>query len=213
MYKELMIVNPCLRRTMVSILATICLMLSPSACAIRLVQPFDENLVNDAQALYKKGAEVIAAGQGVSPITDQERSSTVNPNQHPAHFSKFESKYDTLIIDCNALILRAMSNAQTIGKVGKEFQEKINVYIEASIPTLCPELKSQFKDVSLEAENFRDLKCLILRWREQHMKAENGILKKANWEGRHILLFNAIFAIEQAENFKKGDAKAELTTK
>jgi hypothetical protein len=176
-------------------------MLLLSACPVKLVPSYDEKLLNDTEIFYKKGCELIQQGQAASPSTDSERSAIVNFDQHPAYFSRFESKYDALIIDCDALILRAMSSSETIDSAGKAIQSKITALIEASVSTSCPDLKSQFAEISLTAANFVDLKCLVLRWKEQHKK--DGILKKANWESRKLMLFDVAFAIEKAESFKK----------
>ena len=192
-------------RSLFFIVSTAFLALSLSACSARLVQPFDEKLINDTEAFYKKGAEIIAEGQAASPMTDKDRDAIINPDQNPAHFSKFEPKYDDLIIDSETLILRAMSSSKKIDSAGQAIQQKIDAVIEASLPSNCPELQSEFGKLSLTAQNFVDLKCLILGWKEQHR--EKLILKKANWEGRKLVLFNIIFAIQKAESFKEEKEK------
>jgi hypothetical protein len=186
-------------------IATVFFVLSLNACTVKLVQPFDEKLINDTEAFYKKGAEMIIEGQDASPKTDKDRDSIADPDQNPAHFSNFESKYDALIVDSETLILRAMSNSQAINSAGQAIQEKIEELIGAAVPTNCPDLQSEFGKVSLTAQNFVDLKCLILRWKEQHR--EKGIFKNANWEGRKRTLFNIVFAIQKAESFKKEKEK------
>ena len=175
--------------------------LSLTSCSVKLVQPYDSKLINDTEAFYKKGAEMIIEGQAVSPQNDDERDTIANPEQNPAHFSKFVSRYDSLIVNSEALLLRAISRSQEIDSAGQEIQEKINELIDTALPTNCPELKSEFGKVSLTAQNFVDLKCLIVRWKEQHRK--RGILKQANWEGRKLVLFQTIYAIQKAESLKK----------
>ena len=192
-------------RSLIVIMASLFLVLSLSACSVKLVQPFDEKLINDTEAFYKKGAEMIMEGQAASPKTDKDRDSISDPDQNPAYFSKFEPKYDALIVDSEALMLRSMSGSREIDSAGQAIQEKIEELIKAAVPTNCPGLQSEFGKLSLTAQNFVDLKCLILRWKKQHR--ERGILKKANWEGRKITLFNIVFAIHKAECFKKEKEK------
>lgn len=203
MYCNSMVASSNRFRSAIVTMAAVFLLLSLSACSIKLVQPFDEKLLNDTDAFYKKGAVMIIEGQNFSPKTDQDRQSIADAvfQQNLAHFSKFESKYDGLIVDSESLILRAMSRSQEIGTAGQSIQKKIEELIGASVPTNCPDLQSEFGKVSLTAQNYVDLKCLILNWKEQHRKS--GILKKANWEGRKLTLFNIVFAIEKAESFKK----------
>lgn len=205
MYCNSMVAKSHRFRSVIVIMASVFLVLSLSACSVKLVQPFDEKLINDTEAFYKKGAEMIIEGQAASPKTDKDRDSITDPDQNPAHFSKFESKYDALITDSEVLILRAMSSSQEIDSAGQAIQEKIEELIKAAVPTNCPDLQSEFGKLSLTAQNFVDLKCLILRWKEQHR--EKGILKKANWEGRKLTLFNIVFAIQKAESFKKEKKK------
>lgn len=183
------------------------LLLLLTACTVKLVQPYDEKLLNDTEAFYKKAATTIEEGRSASPRTDDERNKIIEPTKHPAHISAFESKYDALIVDSDALILRAIAGSQSIDSVGEAVQTKINELIEAKLPTLCPELKENLGKVSLTAMNFVDLKCLVLKWRKDHADKEltegTGILKKANWEGRQVVLFETVLAIEKAERFKK----------
>ncbi|MCF8128452.1 MAG: hypothetical protein K9N10_08055 [Deltaproteobacteria bacterium] len=178
-----------------------------NACSVKLVQPHDEKLMAGTEAFYKKGAEMIMAGQSLSPKSDEDRDAITNPHQNPAHFSQFESKYNHLIIDSEALILRAMSSSQKIDSAGQAIQAEIDRLIEATVPSNCPQLQSEFGKLSLTVQNFVDLKCLILKWKEQHRDSKKGILKKANWEARKITLFNIIFAIQKAESFKAEKAE------
>lgn len=189
-----------LRSFMVGV-AGLCLLLSLGACSVKLVQPYDAKLLNGTEAFYKKGAELIMAGQAVSPKTHREVEAISDPRQSPAYYSNFAAKYDALLLDSELLILRAMSGSQQIDSAGQAAQKKIGELIQASVPTLCPELQAQFANLSLTAQNYVDLKCLVLRWKEQHRR--NGILTKAVWEGRKLTLFNAVFAIEKAESFKR----------
>ena len=178
-----------------------------TACTLTLVQPYDETLFNDTEAFYKKAAAMIEEGRIVSPTTDDQRAAIAKPAEHPAHISAFESKYDALIVDSEALILRAIAGSQEIDAAGQAIQRKIDEIIEASLPSKCPELEEEVGKVSLTAKNFVDLKCLILKWRADHGDKEltkgTSILKKANWEARKVVLFNTIMAIQKAEAFKK----------
>lgn len=183
------------------------LILLVTACTVRLVQPYDEKLLNDTEAFYKNAATMIEEGKAVSPKTDAQRQAITNPAEHPGHFSAFESRYDVLITDSEALILRGIAGSQEIDAAGQAFQEKIDAVIDASLPSECPELQAEFGKVSLTAKNFVDLKCLILKWRKEHNDVEftrgKRILKRGNWEGRKRVLFNIILAIQTAESFKK----------
>ena len=53
----------------------------------------------------------------------------------------------------------------------------------------------------------------MLNWKEQHsdiqLTRNTQILKKANWEGRKLIVFNAILAIQKAEGFKKQETKLQ----
>lgn len=194
-------------RSLAAVLTAGFLLLFVTACTTRLVQPYNEKLLNDTEAFYKKAATMIEEGKAVSPKTDEERAAINKPSEHPAHISAFDPKYDVLIVDSEALILRAMSGSQEIGTTGKAIQNKINELIEASLPSQCPELQAELGKVSLTVGNFVDLKCLILKWRADHgdgkLTKGTGILKKANWEGRKVVLFDTILAIQMAEGFKK----------
>jgi hypothetical protein len=178
-----------------------------TACTLTLVQPYDEKLFNDTEAFYKKAATMIEEGKSVSPSTDDQRAAIAKPAEHPAHISAFEPKYDALIVDSEALILRATAESQKIDAAGQAIQAKIDDLIEASLPSKCPEVQAEIGKVSLTAKNFVDLKCFILKWRAEHGDKEltkgTSILKKANWEGRKVVLFDTIMAIQKAEAFKK----------
>ncbi len=176
-----------------------------SGCGAVMVQSYDSGLVDRTEAIYRKGAEMILQGWAVSPRTDAQRAAMMQAADSPASFSKFQPLYDELILDSEILILRAMSGSMDIGAAGEKIQARVEELIEADVPSICPDLQAQFSDISLTARNFVDLKCLFLRWKEQHR--ERGILKKANWEGRKIALFDIIYAIDRAESFKKDKKK------
>lgn len=207
MFFNLMRSNSRRYQSLTAILIVGFLVLAVPACNIKLVQPFNEKLFNDTEAFYKKAAEMIAEGKAVSPKTDDQRAAISVLIEHPAHISSFESKYDALIVDSEALILQAMAGSQEIDSAGQTIQGKINELIDASLPSKCPDLQAEFAKVSLTAKNFVDLKCLILKWRAEHgdekLTKGTSILKKANWEGRKAVLFNIILAIQKAESFKK----------
>lgn len=190
---------------LVAVAAAILLVASLSACSVKLVQPYDEKLVNNTEAFYKKGAEMIMAGVAVSPRTHQEVQAIADPRQSPAYYSQFEPRYDALILDSEALILRAMAGSEQIDAAGWAAQKKIGELIDAAVPTPCPDLQTQLGQLSLTAQNFADLKCLLLQWKEQHRRS--GILTKAVWESRKLTLFNVVFAIEKAERFKQAKTK------
>jgi hypothetical protein len=207
MFLNLMRLSSRRYRSLAAILIVGFLLLTVTACTIKLVQPFNEKLFNDTEAFYKKAAEMIVEGKAVSPKTDDQRAAIIELIAHPAHISSFESIYDALIVDSEALILQAMAGSQAIDAAGQAIQGKINEIIEASLPSKCPDLQAEFGKVSLTAKNFVDLKCLILKWRAEHGEEKltkgTSILKKANWEGRKSVLFNTILAIQKAESFKK----------
>jgi len=177
------------------------------ACTVKLVQPYDEKLFNDTEAFYKKAAEMIEQGKLVSPVTDEQRAEIAKPAEHPGHITAFEPKYLALFLDSDALILRAMANSQAVDSMGSNIQNSLNDVIDKSIPSSCPELVQELGKVSLTAMNFVDLKCTVLKWRDQHRDDSftqgKRILKKSNWEGRKIAIFDTILAIQKAEGFKK----------
>jgi hypothetical protein len=177
------------------------LLLFLAGCGAVIVQPYDAGLVDKTEAIYRKGAEMIMQGWAVSPKTDSQRAAMEASGDSPATFSHFEAQYDGLILDTEILILRAMSGSMDIGAAGEKIQNRVEELIQADVPSVCPDLQEQFISISLTARNYVDLKCLFLRWKEQHR--ERGILKKANWEGRKIALFDIIYAIDRAESFKK----------
>jgi hypothetical protein len=184
-----------------------------SGCTTVLVSPYDEKLVTDTETFYKKAAEMIELGRDVSPLKDEDRGKIVNTSSHNGHFSKFESKYNGLIIDTEALILRAMASDNKIGSTGQALQSKINDLIEASLPSKCQDLSAEFSKTSLTAKNYVDLKCIVLNWKNQHsdtkITQDTKILKKSNWEGRKLVIFNAVLAIQKAEGFKRQETKLE----
>jgi hypothetical protein len=183
------------------------MMLLIPGCTTRLVQPYNEKLLNDTEAFYKKAATMIEEGRAASPKTDEQRDAISIPARHPANVSAFEPKYNALVVDSETLILGAMTGDKQISSAGKAIQGKINELIEETVPTQCPELRAEVGKAGLTAANFVDLKCLILKWRAEHgnetLTRGTGILKKANWEGRKVVLFNTILAIQTAESFKK----------
>jgi len=176
-----------------------------TGCGAVIVQHYDSRLIDKTEALYKKGAEMILQGWAVSPRTDTQRAAMMRDLNSPASFSKFEARYDELILDSELLILRAMSGSMDINARGAKIQERVEQLIEADVPSVCPDLQAEFSGISLTARNFVDLKCLLMRWKEQHR--ERDILKKANWEGRKIALFDIIYAIDRAESFKKEEER------
>ena len=206
-------------RLAVGALTAMAIALLLAACSVKLVQPYDEKLFNDTEAFYKKAALMINKGIAVSPRTNEQRAAITDSATHPGHFSKFESQYDSLLVDSDALILRAMAGSSAIDDIGaaiqRKIQEKIDSLFEDESPSICEELKAQVGSASLTVANYVDLKCLVLRWRAQHNpeKTEEekdkdptqgtGILKRSIWEGRKFNLFEAVLAIQQAESFKK----------
>lgn len=194
-------------RLAVGALAAITLALLLAACTVKLVQSYDEKLVNDTEAFYKKAALMIAEGKAASPLKNKQRSAIDDPAAHPGHFSRFESKYDALLVDSEALILRGRASSAEIDGAGAAIQEKISKLIEDELPSSCPALRDEIGTVSLTVANYVDLKCLILTWRERHnddgFTQSKRILKRANWEARKLHLFNTILVIQEAEGFKK----------
>jgi hypothetical protein len=171
------------------------------ACTKTLVQPFDQKLVDDLEALYKDAAHMIVEGQSVSPRTSEQLNAIQDPEQHPGHFSNFESRYDDLIVDSEALFLWAVSRSYEIDTGAIAMHGRIDSLINAALPSACPKLQEEFNEVGLTARNYVDLKCLLLRWKEDHRK--RGILKKAIWEGRKRTIFDAVYIIQKTEIFKK----------
>lgn len=188
-------------------LAAIIIALSSTACTVTLVQPYDQKLFDDTETFYKKAATLVQEGEMLSPRTDAERKNIKEPLKHPAHLSAFAPKYDALIIDSDALILRAMANSATIYIAGNKIQQKLEKLIVDPLPSQCSELEEEFKNTSLTVKNYVDLKCVLVRWRAQHgdekLTDNFMMLKKANWEARKPVMFNLILAIQKAEGFKK----------
>ena len=194
-------------RHAIVLLAIGIVMLLFSGCAVRVVQPYDDKLFNDTETFFKNADAMIESGKSVSPRDDKERSSIAKPDQHPGHVSAFESKYNQLLVDSDALILRAIANGQVVDYLGSKIQKKVNAAIDDSLPSSCEDLAKDEAKASLTAMNFVDLKCLVIGWKNQHADQKltqgTGILKRGNWEGRKITLFDAILAIQKAEGFKK----------
>jgi hypothetical protein len=188
-----------------------------AGCTTTLVQPYDDKLFTDTEALFKKASAMIDDGFASSPRTDDERNAlkamagkTGKPlAEHPGHVSKFEPRYNELATDSDALILRALSSSFEVGPVGNRLQAKIDRLIEESIPSACPDQDAEFQGLtaSLTVRNYIDLKCLLTRWKAQHndsaLTESTGILKRTNWELRKSTLFNAILVIQRAEAAKK----------
>lgn len=166
-----------------------------SGCTTTLVSPYDEKLVTDTEAFYKKAAILIEKGRSVSPLKDDDRKNIQNPTEHQGHASKFEGDYNSLIIDTETLILRAMASDKKIDSMGQKLQAKISNLIETEIPSNCQQLAAEFAQASLTAQNYVDLKCIILKWKQRHsdmsFTKNTKILKKANWESRKRTVFNA----------------------
>lgn len=160
-----------------------------AGCPLRLVQPYDQKLFDSTEAIYKQGLEMIAEGIASNTST----------------YDQFEAKYDKLILETDILLMRALSANQALDAAGQKIQAKVNELIDTTIPSLCPDLKSELSPVSLTAANYADLKCLLLKWKEDHRKKVD--LKPATWEGRRRTLTQLILAIQKAEYFKKEKKK------
>ncbi|TLF45106.1 hypothetical protein FEI13_18390 [Halomonas urmiana] len=184
-----------------------------SGCTTVLVSPYDEKLVTDTEEFYKKAAEIIEEGRSASPLKDSDRAAIDDPSMHSGHFTQFESDYNSLIIDAEAMMLRAMASDNKINSTGQTLQSRISEVVENISPSNCQELSAEFENTSLTAKNYVDLKCIVLKWKEQHsdmeLTGDTQILKKANWEGRKLLVFNAVLAIQEAEGFKKRETNLE----
>lgn len=194
----------CIPFVVISVLA-----LLVGGCAITLVQPYDEKLLTDTEAIFKKASSMIDDGISNSPKTDEARSGIRKPEDHSAHFSKFEGRYAALGTDADALILRALRKAQEVDKIGEKLQGQINKLVEESLPSQCEDIESELglSTTSLTVKNYVDLKCLIVRWKAQHsdptLTKNTGILKRSNWELRKSTMFSAVLAIQKAETSKK----------
>ena len=193
-------------RTLIFCLVTIFL----SGCiTVNLVQPYDSDLYSNTESFYKKASALIADGVSVSPVSNKERDliSSQEKEKHPGHYKQFKVKYDSLLIDANALILRALASSGRIDLKAQQIHTKIENAITKSSPGNCDDLQKQYSNVSLTVRNFLDLKCMIGNWEKQHnsTKFTGGklILKKANWEARSKTLFDGIIAIQKAEASKK----------
>lgn len=184
-----------------------------SGCTTVLVSPYDEKLVSDTEAFYKKAAELIEEGRMESPLNDQERENIENPSMHGGHFSQFESKYNSLIIDAEALILRSMASDNKIDSASQKLQAEISELINTTIPSNCEKLSIQFAEASLTTKNYVDLKCILLEWKNQHtdlvLTRNTKILKKSNWEGRKMLVFKVVLEIQKTEGFKRQETELE----
>lgn len=185
------------------------LLLLVGGCATSLVQPYDEKLLTDTEALFKKTSAMIDEGIEKSPKTDEVRLAIVKPEDHPAHFSKFEERYRTLGTDADALILRALSKSQDVSPIGEKLQKKIIDLVEEALPTQCDDIEVDLgiSTSSLTVKNYIDLKCILVRWKAQHsdpkLTQNTLILKRTNWELRKSAIFSATLAIQKAETSKK----------
>lgn len=188
----------------VSILAT----LFVGGCAVTLVQPYDEKLLTDTEAIFKKASSMIDDGITNSPNTDEERSAIAKPESHLAHVSKFDGRYAALSTDADALILRALSKTEEVDQIGRKLQGQINELVEKSLPSQCDDIEDELglAATSLTVKNYIDLKCLIVRWNAQHSEPAltkgTSILKRTNWELRRSTIFSTILAIQRAETTK-----------
>lgn len=189
--------------------ATLLAALFLGGCAVTLVQPYDEKLLTDTEAIFKKASTMIDDGITNSPKTDEERAAIAKPENHLAHVSKFEGRYAALGTDADALILRVLSKADEVDRIGQNLQKQINALLEKSLPSQCDEIDKEFglATSSLSVKNYIDLKCLIVRWKAQHSESTltrgTGILKRTNWELRKSTIFSAALAIQKAEISKK----------
>lgn len=196
------------RHTALLLAAGVLICLLTGCTTITLVEPYDDKLFNDTETFFKNADAMIELGRFVSPRDDGERAAIADPTLHPGHISAFESKYNQLLVDSDALILRAVANSQGVDYLGSKIGKEVNKIIDESLPSSCKDLEeARAAETSLTAMNFVDLKCIVIKWKEQHGDQEltNGksILKKANWQGRKIALFDAVLAIQKAEGFKK----------
>ncbi|MBI5925630.1 MAG: hypothetical protein HY836_08505 [Aquabacterium sp.] len=185
-------------------------LLNLGGCTTTLVQPYDEVLLNDTQSLFKKASAMVNDGIAKSPRTDHDRAAFKDkPTTHPAHVAQFEARYAELGSDSDALILRALSRSQQVSATGQSLESKVEELIEKHIPNACPDVDAELGTLStgLTVRNYLDLKCLLLKWHEQHADLDvtesTGILKRSNWELRRATLFAAVLAIEKAELAKK----------
>lgn len=178
-------------------------------CAVTLVQPYDEKLLTDTEAIFKKASSMIDEGIANSPKTDSERSAIQKPESHSAHASKFEGRYAALSTDADALILRALSRAEEVDRIGNKLQGQISELVENSLPSQCDDIEKELglDTNSLTVKNYIDLKCLIVRWKAQHsdsvLTKGTNILKRTNWELRKSTMFSATLSIQKAETSKK----------
>lgn len=184
-------------------------MTSLVGCATTLVQPYDQKLVDDTEAIFKDAAAMIDDGVQVSPMTDEARKAIRNPSGNPAHLSKFEDRYQKLATSTDLLILRALAQSRGVDAIGQRLQDKVSDLVDQQLPSQCEELEREFgaPGASLTVRNYVDLKCIFVRWHDQHadMVVTEGtqILKKGNWELRKSTVFNAVLAIQRAESSKK----------
>jgi hypothetical protein len=178
-------------------------------CAVTLAQPYDEKLLTDTEAIFKKASSMIDDGIANSPKTDDERAAIPKPESHPAHASRVEGRYASLSTDADALILRALSKSEEVDRIGQKLQDQINDLVEKSLPSQCDDIEKELglATTSLTTKNYIDLKCLIVRWKAQHsdpkLTKNTGILKSTNWELRRSTIFSATLAIQKAETSKK----------
>ena len=178
-------------------------------CTIKLVQPYDEKLLADTDAIFKKASLMIDDGIQVSPTTDDARKLLASKSDNLAKATNFDIRYLGLSTDADALILKALSKSQDIDPAGKVIENKVTNLIEKKLP--IEECKAIENDIgntyqSLTVKNYIDLKCMFVLWQIQHndddLTNKTKILKQINWELRKKSLFSAILAIEKAETSK-----------
>lgn len=180
-------------------------LLVSSCTSVVFVQPYDQALVSGTEAFYKKAGKMIQQAEAVSP-DHRAKGTAVNP---AATYDHLKPQYDDLVIDANALIIRAAANANRVDALGQKLQGKLEQLVEKAVPPTknCIELKDALAGtpMTLTVSNFVDLKCLVAGWDRQQREAPGQILTKTEWSNRNISLMEAIMAIETAETFKKKD--------
>lgn len=188
---------------------TIILILYLTGCTTTLTSPYSDKLAVDTEQFYKNAALVLEDGRVASPMTDRERSEIKNPENHTGNYSKFEQQYNRLIIDSESLILLAVVNDDKIDVAGQYIQSELNNIVSETVPAKkCEEIKNtiNIKDATLAVNNYIDLKCLVVGWKEQHadprFTQNTLILKKSNWEARKKQLFNTVLMLQKSTHEK-----------
>lgn len=175
-----------------------------AGCTLKLVQPHDAQLYTNTEQFYKNAASLLSNGEQSSPANRQHLAalSAQQIDQHPGHYSQFQTAYDRLVIESNALILRSLANSGTLSSPGKQLQAGIERHLQQGLSTQCDTLQRDFPDADLTTRNYIDLKCLITKWQGEHDQANPPILYKATWQARSNALFDGILAIQSAETHK-----------